>query len=210
MQSDLNQLYKQIQISQTTGEFVAEDTARFNALLSNVSADSYDTSNGFPLIVAPSVNWETGETSYEVAGVSKSGKVFYISKATGGVTRAITNWAEYRSYAENDIAYYTEVLANDEYEYDQETLDWINVFIAQRQNDIQTYTQGEAQGRDMWSLVKYNNPSDCGQVDPAHPDRICMQSHQVPVSSAQSYEFGGYVYDPESKAWTSIWGSWAV
>lgn len=209
VQSDLNQLYKQIQASQVTDEFVAEDTAKINTLLNNVSADSYETSNGFPLIVVPSRDWETGETSYDLAGVSKSGKVFYISKATGGVTRAIANWAEYRSQAESDITFYNELLANDEYEYTQADREWFNQYIIQRQNDIQAYTQSEAQGKDMWSLMKQQNSSYCYQ-DSAYADRICMQSYQVPVGSTETHQFGGYVFDPNLGEWVSIWGAWAI
>ena len=208
MQSDLNQLYKQIQISQTTGEFAAEDTAQINTLLSNVSIGSYDTSNGFPLIIAASTSWQTGETSYGIAGVSKSGKVFYVSKTTGGVTRSITDWSQYKLYAQEDITSYSELLTNDEHEFSQEDKDWFGEYITQRQNDLQTYTQNEAQGKDIWSLIAHDNPSNCPQ-DPAHPDRICIWSYQVPLNSTNTYNFGGYVYDVASSKWIQIWGAWA-
>lgn len=184
----------------------ASDSVAFNELFNKVSLGAYASSEEYPIAAITTLKYTydevtgqpTSTVQYGFAGKSKSGKVFYVNEATGGVSRSFTDW-------EQRITEYTNYIAQSEQnkidypEYSESYQQDIEYY----QSQIERFQNNLDNGSDAWSL----SVGDCPyQQEPV--ERKCITGFELPLATTYSYTHGGYIYEKATKAWVSIWGAW--
>lgn len=187
VQSDLSQIHKQLQVAAALEELPDPssdpDADQFNALIDSITTGSYDSSQEYTIMVVKR-GWGDS-TDYDIAGISKSGKVFIVTEE--GLARSITNWDEQRDYLNDDIAWINDYLMDDT--VSQEDRTFLEGYLQELQAQLQEINQREAQGRDLWEVTV---DADMGQIF----GYTCYTSTPLGVSFN-----GGFVYRATDNQW---------
>lgn len=163
VQAEVNQFFKQEMIADLGREH-PDPYASGNLMESylenniNISMKNYHQSEAYPFILVGNYNYKTSQYEYDIAAVSKSGKVFVATRDTGGVSRSIGSWTDYRVMLQGDLDYFNAQLQN--------VPEWCNTECVADYQDQRAYYQAEltrvgereARGDDFWHI----GPGGCG------------------------------------------------
>ena len=137
--------------------------------LNKFTYGSYSTSEEYTIVAvySPGYSVETGEVhpvygypitrwvdapGYDIAGISRSGKVFMITRDSGGVVRNIDGWDDFIDYYEDraDDLESELVYVRENYPDDTEWIEWIESEQVTVAEQIRNGNERRASGGDVW------------------------------------------------------------
>ena len=115
------------------------------------SGYSIDTGEVHPVYGSPITRW-VNAPGYDIAGISRSGKVFMVTRDSGGVVRNIDGWDDFIDYYEDraDDLESELVYVRENYPDNTEWIEWIESEQVTIAEQIRNGNERRASGGDVW------------------------------------------------------------